>query len=41
MAKDGRDLWIHLAQSLPTQGQPEQGAQEQIQKASEDYQGGD
>lgn len=41
MAEVRRDLWVYLAQPLPKQGHPEQGAQVHIQEASKELQRGD
>lgn len=36
MAEVGRDLWVHLIQTVFKRGHPEQGAQAHTQVASED-----
>jgi len=41
MAEVGRDLWVHQAQLLFRQAHPEQGAQDHVQVAFGDVQGGD
>ena len=40
-AEVGRDIWRYLIQSLFKQGHPAQGAQDHVQMAFEDLQGGD
>ena len=40
MAEAGRTVWVHLVQPLLQQGHPEQAAQDRVQAASEDLQGG-
>lgn len=41
MAEGGRDIWVHLVQTLLKQGRPEQGAQSHAWAAFEDLPGGD
>ena len=36
MAEEGKDLWVHLAQTLLKSRHPQQGAQDHVQAASED-----
>jgi len=41
MSEVGRHLWVHLAQCLLKQGQPEQSAQGHVQAAFGDLKEGD
>lgn len=41
MAEVGRDLWVHLLQPPLQQGHPDQSAQDHVQVAFGDLQGGD